>query len=284
MPYGDLAAERVQRFATAGRSRRGAVHGRGARGIRAPYRSRQSRLRRRRLRRDPRARPKRKQTSSCGMAATTISRSSGPICTSPSPTRCGRARSRPIIPARRSRAWPTSSSSTRWMRRAPRRLAARSRRFAGGQSARDDRLRRVAGAARRSRPWSRAARSGDRGWPDHHPWRHALWRGLCRGQCGRRAEIVDPATGSRGRDRRGLSPPIPISARSCRHWVTARQSSRRSATTIAATPAEIVVSRHADRPRAADPHRQAGGAGALRIRRSRRAPLVAAIDRFLEQH
>ena len=53
MPYGDLAAERVQRFATRADLDSAALHGRGARGIRAASRAREHRFRRRRLRRHP---------------------------------------------------------------------------------------------------------------------------------------------------------------------------------------------------------------------------------------
>ena len=53
MPYGDLAKQAVQRFALR-RPRRARLHDRGAGGVRAAHRRGQRRLRRRRLRRDPR--------------------------------------------------------------------------------------------------------------------------------------------------------------------------------------------------------------------------------------
>ncbi|MCK7491257.1 MAG: hypothetical protein MZW92_05715 [Comamonadaceae bacterium] len=78
MPYGDLAREAVQRFATPGRPRRRALHGRGARGVRAAPGGRQRGLRRRRLRAHRRRGRGARPTSSCGTAATTTSRSSRP--------------------------------------------------------------------------------------------------------------------------------------------------------------------------------------------------------------
>ena len=55
MPYGDLAAQRVQRYARARRPRPLRLHDRGARGVRAAHRVRHGDLRGRGLRRDPRA-------------------------------------------------------------------------------------------------------------------------------------------------------------------------------------------------------------------------------------
>ena len=55
MPYGDLEKQRVQRFASDRRPQEAQVHDRGDRGVRAAHRQRHDHLRRRRLRRHPRA-------------------------------------------------------------------------------------------------------------------------------------------------------------------------------------------------------------------------------------
>ena len=173
MPYGDL--ERAARAAlrVARRSRRGALHGRGARGVRAAPRRRQRGLRRRRLRAPSRAAPSRRPTSSSGTAATTTSRSSARTCTSSWSTRCGPGRAPAIIRARPCCAWPTSWSSTRWT----------SRRRADVQAVVDearavnprggDRARGLAGAARRSRRRARPPGARGRGRADDHARRHA---------------------------------------------------------------------------------------------------------------
>ena len=109
MPYGDLAAQRVQRYADARRPRPLRLHDRGARGVRAAHRLRHRDLRGRRLRRDPRAGAggvrraavgRREQRSAVLPPGRVRSRSS---------TRCGPATSWPTTPARPTCAWPTSS-------------------------------------------------------------------------------------------------------------------------------------------------------------------------------
>ena len=113
MPYGDLAAQRAQRFETFDDLDTSTTHHRGARGVRAAHRGRASRLRGRRLRGDPGARPRPRPTSSSGTAATTTCPSTARTCSSSSPTRCAPATSCTTTPARRTCAWPMSSSSTR---------------------------------------------------------------------------------------------------------------------------------------------------------------------------
>ena len=89
------------------------LHHRGARGVRAAPGRRQRRVRRRGLRRDPRAGAGAEPTCWSGTAATTTSRSSAPICTSWSWTRCVPMTPPATIPARPCCAWRTSSSSAR---------------------------------------------------------------------------------------------------------------------------------------------------------------------------
>ena len=117
MPYGDLAAQACQRFATLRRPRPPRLHHRGARGVRAAHRRRRRRLRRASTTGASCARPRPRPTSCCGTAATTTCRSTCPTCTSCSPTRCARATRRPTTPARRTCGWPTSSSSPSATRR-----------------------------------------------------------------------------------------------------------------------------------------------------------------------
>ena len=100
MPYGDLERQARPALRGARRPRRGALHGRGARGVRAAPRGRQRGLRRRRLRARPRRRASRRPTSSCGTAATTTSRSSARTCTSCWSTRCGPGTSTGYHPGR----------------------------------------------------------------------------------------------------------------------------------------------------------------------------------------
>ena len=90
MPYGDLVAQRVQRFADVRGPRPARRHHRGARGVRAAPPSRHRGLRRRRLRRDPRAGAGRSATSCCGTAATTTCPSTARPCTSRWRTRSAR--------------------------------------------------------------------------------------------------------------------------------------------------------------------------------------------------
>ena len=79
MPYGDLEAMRVQRFATLERHRRVRTRrSRSARSTSAPVGHGHGHVRRRRLRRDPRPRRGRRPTSSSGTAATTTSPSIAP--------------------------------------------------------------------------------------------------------------------------------------------------------------------------------------------------------------
>ena len=99
MPYGDLAAQRVQRFASEADLVAHKVDGRRAGRVRAAHRGGVHRLRRRGLPRDPARRPSRKPTSSCGTAGTTTRRSSRPTSIAPSWIRIGRPRGE-LLPGR----------------------------------------------------------------------------------------------------------------------------------------------------------------------------------------
>ena len=113
MPYGDLEAMRVQRFATHRGHRRNPPDDRGARGVRAPCRARDDRVRRRRLRRDPRAGGGGSGRHRLGRRQQRLPVLRARTCSSSSSTRSGPGTSFATTPARRTCAWPTSSSSTR---------------------------------------------------------------------------------------------------------------------------------------------------------------------------
>ena len=81
MPYGDLAKQRVQRFATIEDLAQPRVHDRGDGGVRAAHRERHRRLRRASTTRRSCARRRRKPTSSSGTAATTTCPSTSRTCT-----------------------------------------------------------------------------------------------------------------------------------------------------------------------------------------------------------
>ena len=203
MPYGDLEAMRVQRFAT-------------LEDIDASHPT----VEEREEYEEPGAdwawsctpasttrrscgRPRRRPTSSSGTAATTTSRSTPRTCSSSSPTRCGPGTSCATTRARRTSGWPTSSSSTRSTR--PRRTTS-SRCSRTSQSvnpmATVD-LRRVAAVTLDDGPdLLGQARARRRGRPDAHARRDAVRRRHRRRPRGRRAEDRRPAA-VRGRLDRG---------------------------------------------------------------------------------
>ena len=119
MPYGDLEEMRVQRFATLEDIDRSHPTIEEREEYEPPGADGDGHVRRRRLRGDPRSRRRRRRTSSSGTAGTTTSRSSSRTCRSRSSTRSGRATSSNTTRARRTCAWPTSSSSTRSTRPTP---------------------------------------------------------------------------------------------------------------------------------------------------------------------
>ena len=82
MPYGDLAAQRAQRFGTLADLDRHQVHHRRARRVRAAHHGRHHRVMPAWTTKRSCARPRRKATSSCGTAATTTRRSIVPTSTS----------------------------------------------------------------------------------------------------------------------------------------------------------------------------------------------------------
>ena len=109
MPYGDLERQAVQRFADRADLAAGALHGRGARGVRAASRGRQRRVRRRRLRAHRRGGAGRGRHHRLGRRQQRLP--VHPPGSAHRPRRSAASRRRDRASSRRSRrcAWPTSS-------------------------------------------------------------------------------------------------------------------------------------------------------------------------------
>ena len=225
MPYGNLDEQVVQRFADPRRSGAAPLHHRGAGRVRTPHRPGQRGLRGRRLRQDPGAGPGRSRRHPVGRRQQRLLRSTGPTCSSPSPTRTGPGHET-VVPSGRDQL-PHGRCG---------------RHQQGGLGASPEHVEAVRDAVRSRQP--HGAVIIEAASPDHggrpgrcpgqagrrgggrshaHPRRHGLRRGLIAAQQLRRDPGGPPARTRWARSKACLPALQPLWPTCCPPWATARR-------------------------------------------------------------